>query len=88
MAVALAMDPVASDLFSSYTGIMACSIVYGFAKAVTATSWYSTMNENIEDDRMVNAVGWGYAGCGLASIISGFSTGEVLIRSFLRSFFR
>ena len=77
MAVALSMDPVASDLFSSYIGMIACSIVYCFARAVNSASWFSTMNENIEDDKMVNAVGWAFAGYGLASIISGFSTGEV-----------
>ena len=91
MSVALALDPVASYVHSSYIGMMACSVVYSYFRSVTAASWLSTMNNTIDDTHMVNALGLSYAGYAFASIISGFSTGKVsmlisIVRVFVRSF--
>ncbi len=79
MASSFAFDVLASS-YVSYVGLVACSVGFGTGNGIMVTAVYPILNAAIDDDQMINAVGWMYGIYGLASILSGFSCGKLISR--------
>ncbi len=76
MASSFAFDVLASSS-RSYVGLVACAVGFGIGDGIVSTAIYPILNDDIDDDQMINVVGWLYAVYGLASILSGFTCGKL-----------
>ncbi len=77
MASSFAFDAIASSYFS-YVGLVACAVGFGIGDGIMSTAIYPILNDALDEDQMINAVGWLYGAYGLASILSGFTCGEFI----------
>ena len=77
IATSFAADVVAINLVS-FTGIITCSVAFGFARGTLTTAMYAIINDTTQEDKVINAMGWFYAVYGLASILGGFLCGKSL----------
>ncbi|XP_072027999.1 monocarboxylate transporter 12-like [Amphiura filiformis] len=68
------LDYVASYFFS-YFGVVTCSIIYGLARGIMTSSCYAILVDVLDENQMINAIGWLYAGYGFSSLLSGFVCG-------------
>ncbi|XP_072028551.1 monocarboxylate transporter 13-like [Amphiura filiformis] len=69
-----AFDAVATIYFS-YFGLITCALLFGLGRGLMLTAFYPIMKEVIDEDKMINAMGWLYAMYGLTSVCSGFTCG-------------
>ena len=77
VASSFAFDALASS-YLSYLGLVACAVGVGAANGMISTAVYPILNDAIDDDQMISAVGWCYAIYGLASVLSGFTCGKLM----------
>ena len=80
-----ALDVLASH-GCAYLGLIGCSVAFGLGRGLLQAILLAIAKDIINEDQMINAMGWFYGVYGLASVVSGFLCGKCAC-FVLRTFF-